>query len=192
MPTRKLTFVTDQYYHIYNRGVNREAIFFLPDNYVYLLRLPKKNIARYGLSLAAYCLMPNHYHFLLKPTCDNTVAPFMQSIFGAYTQAVNRQQGRQGPLFQGRFRAILIEGEGYFIQLARYIHANPVLSGLTDTPQAWPYSNYQDIIGQRNGTLKNDDLVPGCFQTGEDYRLSVEGYIAEDNNDLPGSYKLPD
>lgn len=192
MPTRKLSFVTNQYYHIYNRGVNREAIFFLPDNDVYLLRLLKKNIARYGLSLAAYCLMPNHYHFLLKPTRDDTVAPFMQSVFGAYTQAVNRQQGRQGPLFQGRFRAILINEEGYFIQLARYIHANPVLSGLTDTPQAWPYSNYQDIIGQRNGTLKNADLVPGCFPTGEDYRLSVEGYIAEIAEDnLPGSFDAP-
>ena len=119
----------------------------MPENYLYLLRLLKKNVNRYALSIAAYCLMPNHYHLLLKSTRDNTAAPFMQSVFGAYVQAVNRQQQRQGPLFQGRFRAILIDREGYFAHLARYIHANPVLAGLAETPQAWPYSNYQDIIG---------------------------------------------
>ncbi len=178
MPTRKLKFLANRYYHIYNRGVNQSKIFFSKDNFTYLLRLLKKNRKRYHISITAYCLMPNHYHFLLKPHRDDTVSAFMQSLFGAYTQGVNRQQDRQGPLFQGRFRAILVEEEGYFSHLACYIHANPVLAGLTETCQDWPYSNYLDIIGEREGTLKNADLVPAHFATGAAYQRFVKEYIA--------------
>jgi putative transposase len=177
MPSRKLHFLADRYYHIYNRGVNRGDIFFSPDNYAYLLRLLKRNMKRYQVSMAAYCLLPNHYHFLLKPYQVDTISKFMQSLFGAYTQAVNRQQDRQGPLFQSRFCAIMVDTEGYFSHLARYIHANPVLAGLADTCEGWVYSNYLDVIGKRDGKLKNTDLVPACFATGAEYQQFVEDYI---------------
>jgi REP element-mobilizing transposase RayT len=177
MPTRNLKFLANRYYHIYNRGANHGAIFFLEDNYTYLLHLLKKNQKRYDISIAAYCLMPNHYHLLLKPHRDDTISAFMQSLFGAYTQAVNRQQSRQGTLFQGRFRAIWVSEEGYFSHLACYIHANPVLAGLTQTCQDWLYSNYLDVIGERGGTLKNDDVVPARFATGAAYQQFVEAYI---------------
>ena len=179
MPARKLKFLANRYYHIYNRGVNHGAIFFLEDNYTYLLRLLKKNHKRYQISIAAYCLMPNHYHLLLKSHHDDTIATFMQSLFGAYTQAVNRQQNRQGTLFQGRFQAILVDEEGYFSHVACYIHANPVLAGLTRTCQDWRYSNYLDVIGERTGTLKNDDVVPARFATGAVYQQFVEAYITD-------------
>ena len=179
MPTRRLKFEAQHYYHIYNRGVNRAAIFFSPDNYEYLLRLCKKNQERYGISIAAYCLLPNHYHFLLKPLRDATVSAFIGVIFDAYVQAINRQQCRCGPLFQGRFRAKAVTGPGYFIGVARYIHANPVFAGLVEIPEAWPYSNYSDIMGLREGTLRNEDLVPVYFPTAMDYGQMVGAYINE-------------
>ena len=101
----------------------------------------------------------------------------MQSLFSSYSQAVNRQQDRQGPLFQGRYRAIWVDKEEYLVHLARYIHLNPVAAGLVATPQGWPYSNYLDVIGQRAGTLKGTTLVPERFLTGDAYRQFVEDHL---------------
>ncbi|MBL7066221.1 MAG: transposase [Anaerolineae bacterium] len=177
MPFRRIPFLANHYYHIYNRGVNRGDIFFSPDNYIYFLRLLKKNLGRYAISIVAYCLLLNHYHFLLKPERDNNLPLFIKSLFGSYSQAVNKQQGRQGPLFQGRYRAIWVDEEEYLVHLARYIHLNPVTAGLVVTPQAWPYSNYLDVIGQRAGTLKDTTLVPERFPTGDAYRQFVKDYL---------------
>ena len=177
MPKRKVQFLANHYAHIFNRGVNRGDIFFSPENYGYLLRLLHQNQKRYQISICAYCLLPNHYHFLLKSHQDDTLSPFMQSLFSAYTQAVNRQQNRQGPLFQSRFRAIPVDEERYFAHLACYIHANPVVGGLAGTDEDWPYSNYLDVIGKRSDTLKNTDLVPERFATGAEYQEFVQDYI---------------
>ena len=176
MPSRSIPFLAGHYYHIYNRGVNRTRIFFSDDNYTYLLRLLKKNINRYAITIVAYCLLPNHYHFLIKPNEDNNLSLFMKSLFGSYTQALNKQQGREGPLFQSRFRPILVDKEEYLVHLARYIHFNPVIAGLAQTPEEWPYSNYLDVIGNRSGTLKDTTLVPDRFETGHDYQVFVEDY----------------
>jgi len=179
MPVRLLRFLAGHYYHLYNRGVNYEAIFFSPDNYTYLLRLLKKRLVCYPMAVIAYCLMPNHYHFLVKLEQDDTLPQLMRGLFGAYVQALNRQQSRQGPLFQGRFRAIMVDEDAYLTHLARYIHANPVVAGLVATPEAWAYSNYQEVVGLRAGTLCDDTLVPGYFPTGQAYREFVEDYVAE-------------
>ena len=178
MPTRRLRFLAGHYYHIYNRGVNRDDIFFSPGNYTYLLQLFKQHHLSHGISIAAYCLLPNHYHLLLRPERDHTLSPFLQTVFSAYVQAVNAQKSREGPLFQGRFRAVWVDDEDYFVHVARYIHANPVQAGLVDACETWPYSNYLDIIGRRNGSLRTDDLVPVRFATGEAYQASVEDYVA--------------
>ena len=177
MPTRSIPFLASHYYHIYNHGVNRNRIFLSDDNYTYLLHLLKKNYSRYAIDIVAYCLLPNHYHFLIKPNEDNNLSLFMKSLFGSYTQALNKQQGREGPLFQGRFRPILVDKEEYLARLARYIHLNPVMAGLAQSPQERPYSNYLDVIGNRGGTLKDTSLVPDRFETGHDYQVFVEDLL---------------
>ena len=151
-------------------------IFFSPDNYLYCLRLLKRNTTRFQVTVVAYCLLPNHYHFLLKPGKDNNLSQFMNSLFGSYTQAVNKRRGRLGPLFQGRFHAILVDKEKYLIHLARYIHLNPVMSGLTNAAHEWPYSNYVDIITHRGDDFKDTTLVPERFSSGEEYRKFVKDY----------------
>ncbi len=174
MPQRRIPFRAGQFYHIYNRGVDKGKIFFSHENYLYCMQLIKMNSARYLVTLIAYCLLPNHFHFLLKPEKDNNISQFMNSVFGSYTQAVNKQLARQGPLFQGRFRAVLVDREEYLIHLARYIHLNPVMAKLTNTTQEWPFSNYLDVIGLRDGNTKDTTLVPQYFETGELYRHFVE------------------
>jgi putative transposase len=177
MPRRRIPFRAGQFYHIYNRGIDKGKIFFSHENYTYCMRLIKKNSTRYLITFVAYCLLPNHFHFLLKPEKDNNVSQFMNSLFGSYTQAVNKQLSRQGPLFQGRFRAILVDREEYLIHLARYIHLNPVMAKLTNTAQEWPFSDYLDVIGLREGTHKSTTLVPQRFETGEVYKHFVEDQL---------------
>lgn len=129
MHLRSTPFLANHYYHIYNRGVNREKIFFCDENYRYLIRLIRKNLPRYYIKIIAYGLLPNHYHLLLMPSADNTLNLFMKSVFGSYVQGVNKQQNRMEPLFQGRFRHAVVDKEEYFVHLARYIHLNPVMAG---------------------------------------------------------------
>ena len=177
MPPRRIPFLANHYYHIYNRGVNRNRIFFSDDNYLYVISLLRKNIKRYSIDIVAYCLLPNHYHLLVKPNEDNNLSLFMQSLFGSYTQAINKQLEREGPLFQGRFHSILVDKDEYLAHLARYIHTNPVVAELARSPQEWPYSNYKDILGNRGGILKDSSLVPDRFETGHDYQVFVEDYL---------------
>lgn len=101
--------IPGQYYHVYNRGCNREPIFANDGNYLFLLQRAKRFLADYSLSVIAYCLMPNHYHFLLRPGKDDALSRFIQRLFNSYTQAFNIQQGRRGTLFEGRAKSILVD-----------------------------------------------------------------------------------
>ncbi len=170
-----MTFPAGRYFHIYNRGLNHAQVFFSARNYIYFLNLLKRNTDRYGITVTAYCLMPNHYHLLIRPSSDDGVPQVMKSIAGSYVQAVNLEQARQGPLFQGRFRAIWVDNESYLVHLARYIHLNPVEAGLVSSPEGWSYSNYRDVIGLRQGTLRDTLLVPDLFESGAGYQAFVVG-----------------
>jgi REP element-mobilizing transposase RayT len=174
MPYRRTLFLAGHHYHLYNRGVDRGEVFIAPENYSYLLRLLKKNRDRYAVGMVAYCLLPNHYHLLVSPSQDDNLHLFIKSVFGSYVQGFNKQQSRVGPLFQSRYRSILVEGEDYLAHLARYIHLNPVAAGMSSSPSGWPFSNYLDVIGQRRGSLRDGTLVPQLFPTCDAYQRFVE------------------
>jgi len=153
MPKRQTQFLPGHYYHIYNRGANRDAIFFCEENYAYLLKLMKKYLLGNEIAVIAYCLMPNHYHFLLRLDGEVDLSEVLARLFRAYVLAVNKQQGRTGTLFEGRFQDVHIDREGYLQHLCRYIHANPVKAGLVTDLDEWPYSNYLEWVGKRPGKL---------------------------------------
>ncbi len=88
--------IAGRFYHVYNRGCNRERIFCTEENYEYLLSQIKKFLPDAATSVIAYCLMPNHYHMLLRPERDGAIGRFVQRLFNSYTQAFNRQQSRTG------------------------------------------------------------------------------------------------
>ncbi|MBC7263447.1 MAG: transposase [Chloroflexi bacterium] len=161
------------YYHVYNRGSNRGRIFANPGNYLFLLKRTKLFLAGYPLSMIAYCLMPNHYHFLLRPEEDNVLSPFIQRLFSSYTQAFNKQQKRSGTLFEGRAKSVLVDTEEYILHLCRYIHLNPVQAGLVAHPGEWPYSNYLEWVERRDGTLVDRAFVRQFFHTAADYEAFV-------------------
>jgi REP element-mobilizing transposase RayT len=162
-------FQREQYYHIYNRGASRGRVFFTDDNYEYCLRMVKKYRMRYQVSIIAYCLMPNHYHFLLRQEGDQGISRFVQTLFNSYVQALNRQCNRSGTLFEGRFKHVHVGRLDYVVYLGRYIHRNPVRADLVSRPEHWPYSNYLDVVGDRSGTLKDEAFYRQMFATPADY-----------------------
>lgn len=181
MPYRGEDFVEGQYYHVYNRGAGKGLIFFNSRNYEYLLKLAKRYDKKYGVTLIAYCLMPNHYHFLLRQDFETPLSKFINVLFNAYVQAVNIQQSRKGTLFEGRFKHIAVDHWEYLIHLCRYIHLNPVKANLVSKPEDWIYSNYQDWLGLRKGTLKDDTFIQDHFENPEEYRRFVEDWQDENN-----------
>jgi putative transposase len=189
------------YYHIYNRGNNRERIFFEPDNYVYFL----KKIKEYLVPIAdvlVYCLMPTHYHIVARVRETQTsefsensevwgasqisglskpkpspISTAMMKLSVSYTKAINKRFQRVGVLFQGQFQAKPVLTSEYLLNLCRYIHGNPVKDGIVADITQWPYSNYLEWIGERDGKLFDKTFIQDNFDTPEEYRKFVLEYL---------------
>jgi len=189
MPRRLIPFIPELHYHIYNRGNNRERIFFESDNYLYFL----KKIKAYLVPVAdvlVYCLMPTHYHIVgrvkLPPQTSEIskisevsaeVSKAMMKLSVSYTKAINKRFQRAGVLFQGQFQAKPILTSEYLFNLCRYIHGNPVKDGLVADIAQWQYSNYLEWIGERNGSLVDKAFVQDNFDTPDEYRKFVLEYL---------------
>jgi putative transposase len=129
---------------IYSTGAQTDRIFFAnEENYRYLLRLINKYSKEKAVSIVCYCLMPNHYHLLVCQKSSIPVSRFIECIFKAYAQAFNKQQGRKGFLFEGRFKHVPVTKQSYFVHLMRYIHLNPVGARLVRKPEDWRFSDYR-------------------------------------------------
>jgi putative transposase len=162
-----------QYYHVYNRGVDHQPIFVSDENYHFLLKRIKEYLPFYAIQIVAYCLIPNHYHFLVHVVEDGALSSFFQRLFNSYTQAFNLQQGRKGTLFEGRAKSKLVGETSYVYALTRYIHLNPVTAQLVHDPSEWPYSDYLDWTGKRQGKLFADEFRAMFFSSSEEYRQFV-------------------
>jgi putative transposase len=180
--------IAGHYYHIYNRGVEKQNIFIRLENYHFLLNRIQKYLPSYPISLIAYCLMPNHYHFLLYAKQDGTPGQFIQRLFNSYTQAFNAEQGRSGTLFEGRAKSKLIFENEYLFQITRYIHLNPVRAGLVSKPQDWIFSNFREFIGVRKSLLFDEDFFKTQFGSPEEYRFFVEVDIPMEIESRLGKY----
>jgi putative transposase len=119
MPARKDKFIGGQYYHVYNRGVNKGLVFNSEDNYRYCIQLLKKGLIDTEIGVVAFCLMPNHYHLLIRQEGAVPADHRLGVVFNAYVQALNKQIGRTGALFEGRFKSIHIDKNEYLVHLCR-------------------------------------------------------------------------
>ena len=185
MPYRSDVFARNHYNHIYNRGVGRGLIFFNSANYEHCLNLIDRYHRQYSAAVIALCLMPNHYHLLLRQNSDQSLSKYINVLFNAYVQAVNRQQDRKGPLFEGRFRHVRIDREEYLIHLCRYIHLNPVKANLVSHVQDWPYSNYKEWVSLKAGKLKDDKFIRSRFRTPVEYEQLVADDLDEKRTSSP-------
>lgn len=148
----------DFYYHIYNRGINREIIFKSDDNKRYFLRLLLKYLSS-KISIFAYCLMDNHYHLIIR--IDNDVEEVIQSfsnLFNAYAKAFNKQNNRTGSLFEKHFKRIKLQNEDYLKQLILYVHLNPKYHLNIDF-KAYQFSSYKAILSTKITKVKRQEIL---------------------------------
>lgn len=182
-------YVENGYYHVYNRGVEKRIIFEDEQDYKVFLgylkeylspppdpKTLKKSFTLKGgsfkgvphqrknykeeIELVAYCLMPNHFHLLLKQNSKNSMEKFMRSIATRYSMYFNRKYDRVGKLFQGHYKASLITKDPYLLHLTRYIHLNP--SENTDDLLG-AYSSYSDYLSLRNTSWVKPDMILAFF-----------------------------
>jgi REP element-mobilizing transposase RayT len=178
MPYRKVEFRAGEHYHLYNRGVNYQPIFFERENYSYFLKDWRRFVTDNAIAIVAYCLMPNHYHLLVKLGTD-VPSQVLQPFLLSYSKWVNRRYARVGPLFQGPFQAVLVDRDEYLLHLSRYIHLNPVAARLVQHAGDWEFSSYREYIGLRAGTLPHPEIVLSQFASRDEYRSFVEDDVAQ-------------
>ena len=202
-----MIFEPNNIYHVYNRGNNRETLFYNHDNYLFFLKKIRNHLSPH-CEIMAYCLMPNHFHFLIytdryasdglkpsdayqpqpsdadlayKPKINHAIAIILRS----YAQAINKQQKRTGSLFQQKSRAKNLSeyDDSYLLVCFNYIHQNPINAGLVEKMEDWEFSSFRDYAGLRRGTLCNRWLtqqpVPMNFK-----RFVEESYGVIDDSKL--------
>ncbi len=138
------------YYHVMNRGRGRQRIFHARQDYQCFLKLLGEACRMWGVRVHAYCLLANHYHLLLE-TPEGKLSRALRHINGLYTQQYNRAHGTDGPLFRGRYKAILVDADQYLLQVVRYIHRNPVEANLVRDPERHPWNSHRYYLGTGEG-----------------------------------------
>ena len=132
-------------YHVMNRGMSRQVVFRDTNDYQAFLNVIAETHDLWGLEVLAYCLMPNHYHLCLR-TPEGNLSRVMRHVNGVYTQGFNRSHRRDGPLFRGRYKAILIDVETYLASVIRYVHLHPVKAKVVKLPEQYIWSSHGQYL----------------------------------------------
>ena len=147
------------FYHVILRGNDGQDIFYSKSDRTRIYFLFQEGVERYGHSIHAFCLMTNHIHMVIQVS-DIPLAKIVQNISFRYTRYINKRKNRIGHLFQGRYKAILIDADCYLLELVRYIHNNPLRAGLASQPEQYQWSSHRAYIGQQEiGWLITDFVL---------------------------------
>jgi putative transposase len=177
-------------YHVTSRGNDQKDVFKSQRDREKFLEYLATATERYGAVIHVYCLLSNHYHLLLE-TPEGNLSQIMRHINGAYTTYFNVKRKRAGHLFQGRYKAILVEADEYAAELSRYIHLNPVRAGITRKPEEYRWSSYRVYIGENNKATDwlKTEFILGYF--GGKAPVSQEKYREFVENILDSEYDSP-
>lgn len=167
-------------YHLTSRGNARADIFVDDTDREKFLSVAEKVVARYKWLCHAYCLMDNHYHLLIE-TLDGNLSEGMRLLNGIYTQTFNRRHDRVGHVFQGRFKAVIVEKESHLLELCRYIVLNPVRAGMVPTPQKWCWSSYRATCGatKKEGLLTTEWIHGQFGKTKAEARKKYRQFVCD-------------
>lgn len=192
MPTKNSIkeFVENGYYHLYNRGVEKRKIFLDHQDYAVFLSYLKyylnpnqgsdpKSLAN-EVEMIAFCLMPNHFHLLIKQITKNGITKLMRAVCVKYVMYFNKKYSRVGTLFQGKYKGVLITNDVYFLHLSRYIHLNP--SPGSD-PKTYLYSSYLYYLKSEQPAWLKIQEVLGFFsrakRIGDHDYLSYQSFVED-------------
>ena len=147
MQNYRETFEPGHYYHIYNRAVGSDKLFYLPKNYHYFFKILKEGPAKF-FDIIAFCLLPNHFHLIIKtkekfPKSPKTLSEAFRIMAISYSQAINKQEGRRGSLFMRPLKRKKIDNETYLRDLIIYVHLNPVSHNITEDFRSHKYSSFK-------------------------------------------------
>lgn len=182
MPRKPRFFIDRVPVHVVHRGHCREPVFFEDQDYaVYMYRL-KSGCRRYGIAIHSYCLMTNHVHILLTPEKAENISGFMQYVGRHYVPYINYKYGRSGTLWEGRFKASLVDSANYLLSVMRYIELNPVRAGMVLSPSEYRWSSFKHNTGQRIiSTITEHDIF---VDLGSSLAKSKEWYLGSFNDVL--------
>lgn len=199
MPGRITPMVNGEFYHVYNRGVEKRDIFTQPRDYkrfqktfyYYQFLGPKPSFSKFSKSdlnsfkpdptkkiveIICYCLMPNHFHFLIRQLKDNGVSYFISQLANSYTKYFNTKYTRVGALLQGTFKAVHIESDEQLIHTSRYIHLNPVVSGLVKNLNIYKWFSYLEYTTGQVIYCSPQEIL-NFFSSPKKYQEFVEAQI---------------
>ena len=163
----------DAWYHVMNRGRRGEDIFSAHGDYDLFVHLLRESAQAWNVRVAAFCLMTTHYHLLIQ-TPEANLSRCMRHVDGVYTQRYNRAHHCDGPLFRGRYRAILVEADTYLLEVLKYIHRNPLRAGVVKTLEAYEWSSHRGYLfpGRRWNWLYKEFIL-GMLQKEKGSRLEA-------------------
>lgn len=149
-------------YHVMHRGNARQVIFKSRKHYELFLDCLEEVVLLWNIRVHAYSLMPNHYHLLIE-TPEGNLSRAMRHLNHVYTQRFNRANRRDGHLFRGRYKSILVEEDAYLVELLRYIHLNPVRARLTNVPEKHEWSSHHLYLGEKKSNILTTDRLLSYF-----------------------------
>lgn len=205
MPGRDIPLVTERIYHVLNRGIASQPVFSIKTDYrrlsetifyyqnqnpflsySHFLRLPTKERSefleelkikrKFLVEIIALCLMPNHFHLLLKQAKERGISLFMSNLTNSYTRYFNTKNERVGPLFQGKFKAIMVETDEQLLHTSRYIHLNPYSSWVVKSPkdlESYPHSSLPEYLGNPKTSFFQKEIVLNLFKNA----ISYKGFV---------------
>jgi REP element-mobilizing transposase RayT len=191
-----MQFEIDNIYHIYNQGNNKQKIFHSVENYHYFLKLYRKFVLPHA-DLLAYCLMPNHFHFLVNTNSQSIkirkvgslnlseLSNGIRLLLSSYSLAINKQENETGSQFRQKTQAKLlkIEDTNYPFICFQYIHQNPLKAGLVERIEDWEFSSFKDYAKIRNSSLCNQTLAKNLIGF-DDSNFIKESYSVIDNDKI--------
>ena len=175
MPRGPRFIFQNAFYHVFNRGINKQPIFHSEADYHFFLNKLLQLKDKYDHSIYAICLMPNHFHISIQ-TRKIPISKIMSSLTTSYSMYFNRTFQHFGPVFQNRFKSILIENESYFLKLSQYIYLNPVKAGLTADPKDYTYSSIREAFGLEPLRFLDKDIIRLIGET-EGSRKEYEKFV---------------
>ncbi len=174
MRVRQVQFSKGSFYHLYNHSAKGELLFRDSQDYDMCLTLFSKYISKDFYELGAYCLMPNHYHMLIRQlTTAPVTEPFFQ-IWQRYSRYYNKKYAQFGSIFCEKLQHVWINNELHLQALSAYIHLNPVKARLVTSPELWLYSDFLDWIGQRTSKLFNPALRDVYYRNSAEYQDLIQ------------------
>jgi len=185
--SHKTTYIqsSGNYFHIYNRGINRQQIFFEDENYNFFLQRLNEYLPSSNVTIIAYCLMPNHFHLILHQHEAEAISKYVGRVCKSYVQAINKRINRTGHLLEGKYKMKLVDEVSYLLHLSRYIHLNPVRATLVEKGEMWMYSSYPAFLHAENTSVTiHPQIVLQEFKNPFEYKEFVESYIPNDKDKI--------